>query len=68
MKLAPGAFYGALTNLEEQNLIQPAGQDGSRKIYQTTDLGTQVLEAQIAHLQIMLQAVEEQKQQEQNHG
>jgi DNA-binding PadR family transcriptional regulator len=67
VKLAPGPLYGALTNLEGQNLIQRAGQDGQRKIYQITDLGTQGLEAQIARLQIMLQAVEEQKQQKQNH-
>lgn len=64
VKLAPGTLYGALTNLEEQKLIRRAGQDGRRKIYQITDLGMQVLEAQITRLQIMLQAAENQIQQE----
>lgn len=68
VKLAPGTLYGALTNLEGQKLIQRARQDGRRKIYHITDLGTKVLEAQIKRLQIMLQAVENQKQLEQNHG
>jgi DNA-binding PadR family transcriptional regulator len=64
VKLAPGTLYGALTNLEGQKLIQRAGQDGRRKIYQITELGTQVLTAHIKRLQIMLQAAKEQKHQE----
>jgi len=54
VKLAPGTLYGALTTLEENKLIERAGQEGRRKIYQITDLGKQVLEAQQDRYRIML--------------
>ena len=42
LRLAPGTIYGALTTLEDSNLIAMVGADGRRKIYQVTDRGKEI--------------------------
>lgn len=37
--LGPGTLYGAITALEEQGLIEPAGHDQRRRPYQLTAAG-----------------------------
>jgi DNA-binding PadR family transcriptional regulator len=58
IRLAPGTIYGAFTTLEESKLIQMAGKEGRRKIYQITEKGEQVLQEQIRRLSIMLNSAE----------
>jgi len=59
LRLAPGTIYGALSTLEEGKLIQMAGKDGRRKIYQITGKGLDILKEQIRRLRIMLNSAEE---------
>jgi len=54
VKLGPGTLYGALTTLEGSKLIRKVGQEQRRKIYAITDLGKQVLQAQMKRYGIML--------------
>jgi len=61
VQLGPGTLYGALTNLEGAKLIQKAGQQGRRKIYAITELGKQVLDAQITRYEIMLSSGQEKR-------
>ena len=58
LRLAPGTLYGAFTTLEQGKLIQMAGKEGRRKIYQLTDKGIEVLQEQVHRLRIMLQSAE----------
>jgi DNA-binding PadR family transcriptional regulator len=51
--LGPGTLYGAFTTLEKEKLIQMVRQEDRRKVYILTELGKQVLAAQIARLETM---------------
>ena len=42
--LGPGTIYGSLSKMEKDGLIQFVCEEDKRKIYQITDLGTEVLE------------------------
>ena len=42
--LGPGTMYGSLSKMEKDGLIQFVCEEDKRKIYQITDLGTEVLE------------------------
>lgn len=54
VKLGPGTLYGALTTLEASRYIRMVGQEQRRKIYVITDLGKQILKAQMRRYGIML--------------
>lgn len=56
IRLGPGTMYGALSNLQAAGLIKPADEstEGSRrKVYAITDLGREVIKAEIARLEEM---------------
>ena len=42
--LGPGTMYGSLSKMEKDGLIKFVCEQDKRKIYQITDLGTEVLE------------------------
>ena len=55
--LAPGTLYGALTNLENNKLIEAVGIDPDnprRKLYQITTMGVDVLKLEITRLEEMV--------------
>ncbi len=57
VKLAAGTLYGAITTLQKNKLIIPVGVDDEnkrRKLYQTTDLGIELLQYEIKRLQEMV--------------
>jgi len=41
--LGPGALYGAITRLEERDLIEPVGTEGRRRPYRITATGSAAL-------------------------
>lgn len=53
VRIGPGTLYGALSNLLEAGLIEPAAaeEDGRRRSYVTTALGRRVIEAEVARLE-----------------
>lgn len=49
-RLGPGTLYGAITRLEQLELIEPLPQDERRQPYRLTDQGLRVLRARLATL------------------
>ena len=55
VKIGPGTLYGALATLEKEALIVMVQEEERRKSYTLTQKGRQVLEQQIARLEIMVE-------------
>ncbi len=53
VRLGPGTLYGAITRLEEQNLIKPLNPVGRRQPYAITSSGIEVLKDTIANLRML---------------
>jgi DNA-binding PadR family transcriptional regulator len=57
--LSAGTLYGAISNLLEKGWITPCGEstegDGRRKMYQITDLGQEVLQAEYNRLKELVE-------------
>ena len=51
IKLAPGTMYGSLSKMEKDGLIRFVREEEKRKIYEITDLGREVLQTEIAHIE-----------------
>lgn len=50
IKLAPGTMYGSLSKMEKDNVIEFIREEDKRKIYQITELGSQVLELELQRI------------------
>ena len=50
IKLAPGTMYGSLSKMEKDNVIKFIKEEDKRKIYQITELGSQVLELELQRI------------------
>lgn len=59
IKLTPGTMYGSLSKMEKDNLIQFIREEDKRKIYQITELGTQVLELELARIERLYKSAKE---------
>ena len=44
IKLTPGTMYGSLSKMEKDNIIRFIREEDKRKIYQITNLGSEVLQ------------------------
>ena len=44
IRLTPGTMYGSLSKMEKDNIIRFIREEDTRKIYQITDLGLEVLQ------------------------
>ena len=55
--LGPGTLYGALTTMENEDLIMMVREEGRRKVYHLTSKGAEVLLSQINRYKIMLKNV-----------
>ncbi|NNN22546.1 MAG: PadR family transcriptional regulator [Acidimicrobiales bacterium] len=53
VRLGPGTLYGAITRLEEQNLIKPLDPIGRRQPYAITATGIEVLRDTITNLKMI---------------
>jgi DNA-binding PadR family transcriptional regulator len=54
VKLGPGTLYGALSNLQNEGLIEMVREGDRRKTYLLTKKGRQVLKNQVKRLEMML--------------
>lgn len=50
LKLSPGTLYGSLSKMEKDGLIRFVREEENRKLYQITELGTQVLELEMKRI------------------
>ena len=50
IRLTPGTMYGSLSKMEKDGLIRFVREEEERKIYQITDLGTEVLELELKRI------------------
>ena len=51
IRLAPGTMYGSLSKMEKDGLIQFVREEEKRKIYQITELGTEVLQLELKRIE-----------------
>lgn len=59
IRLAPGTMYGSLSKMEKDGLIRFIREEEKRKIYQITDLGTEVLQIELRRIERLYQIVQE---------
>ena len=50
IRLAPGTMYGSLSKMEKDGVIKFIKEEDKRKIYQITELGSQVLELELQRI------------------
>ena len=51
VRLAPGTMYGSLSTMEKDGLIRFVREEEKRKIYQITDLGSEVLQIELKRIE-----------------
>ena len=51
IRLAPGPMYGSLSKMEKDGLIRFVREEEKRKIYEITELGTEVLQLELKRIQ-----------------
>ena len=51
IRLAPGTMYGSLSKMEKDGLIRFVREEEKRKIYQITDLGSEVLQIELKRIE-----------------
>ena len=49
--LAPGTMYGSLSKMEKDGLIQFIKEEDKRKIYQITNLGSEILQIELKRIE-----------------
>ena len=59
IRLAPGTMYGSLSKMEKDGLICFVREEEKRKIYQITDLGTEVLQLELKRIRRLYQSIQE---------
>ncbi len=51
VRLAPGTMYGSLSKMEKDGLIQFIKEEDKRKIYQITNLGSEILQIEVIRIE-----------------
>jgi len=59
VKLAPGTMYGSLSKMERDKVIRFVREEDKRKIYQITDLGTEVLKIELKRIERLYRITQE---------
>ncbi len=59
IRLAPGTMYGSLSKMEKDGLIRFVREEEKRKIYEITELGTEVLELEKKRISRLYRNVQE---------
>ena len=57
--LGPGTMYGSLSKLEKDGLIHFIREEDKRKIYEITELGTEVLELELKRIRMLSRNAQE---------
>lgn len=50
ISISPGTMYGTLSKMEKDGLIEFVREEEKRKIYRSTELGTEILELEIKRI------------------
>ncbi|MGN0641702.1 MAG: PadR family transcriptional regulator [Huintestinicola sp.] len=58
VRLTPGTMYGSLSKMEKDKLIRFVREEEKRKIYQITDLGTEVLQTEMQRIRRLYKIVQ----------
>ena len=59
IRLTPGTMYGSLSKMEKDNVIRFIREEDKRKIYQITELGTEVLQLELKRIQRLYRIAQE---------
>ena len=59
IRLTPGTMYGSLSKMEKDGLIRFLEEQDKRKIYEITDLGTEVLQLELKRIQRLYRTSQE---------
>ncbi len=59
VKLAPGTMYGSLSKMEKNKVIRFIREEEKRKIYQITDLGSEVLQLELKRIERLYKIAQE---------
>ena len=59
LKISPGTLYGSLSKMEKDGLIQFIREEDKRKIYQITDLGSEVLQIELRRIERLYRIAQE---------
>lgn len=59
VKLTPGTMYGSLSKMEKDNIIRFVREEYKRKIYQITDLGSEVLQIELKRIERLYKIAQE---------
>ena len=51
VRLVPGTMYGSLSKMEKDGLIQFIKEEDKRKIYQITNLGSEILQIELKRIE-----------------
>jgi DNA-binding PadR family transcriptional regulator len=57
IRLAPGTMYGSLSKMEKDGLIRFLREEEKRKIYEITDLGTEVLQLELKRIRRLYRTI-----------
>ena len=59
IKLTPGTMYGSLSKMEKDGVIRFVREEDKRKIYQITDLGSEVLQLELKRIERLYKIAQE---------
>lgn len=59
IRLTPGTMYGSLSKMEKDHIIRFVREEDKRKIYQITELGTEVLQLELKRIRRLYQIAQE---------
>lgn len=59
IRLTPGTMYGSLSKMEKDRVIRFVQEEDTRKIYQITDLGREVLQLEIQRIKRLYKITQE---------
>lgn len=59
VRLTPGTMYGSLSKMEKDGLIRFIREEDKRKIYQITDLGSEVLQIELKRIERLYRNAQE---------
>ena len=59
IRLTPGTMYGSLSKMEKDGMIRFLEEQDKRKIYEITDLGTEVLQLELKRIRRLYRTSQE---------
>ena len=61
VRLTPGTMYGSLSKMEKDGVIRFIREEEKRKIYQITELGTEVLQMERKRIERLYRIIQEEQ-------